>query len=119
MTMMHSFGSLFGSLGSESLGLAFLQQQTPPIWQLFVPWIAIFAIFYFIAIRPARLKQQRLAEQIEALKKGDKVITTGGIYGEVVGNDKATVILKIADDVRIRILKSGIAGLDGESQGDN
>lgn len=96
--------------------LALLQPQQPAaLWKLFVPWIAIFAIFYFIAIRPARLKQQDLARKIEALKKGDKVITSGGIYGEVAGVDGATLILKIADDVKIRILKSGVAGLDGDA----
>lgn len=98
--------------------LALLQQQAPgPLWKLFVPWVAIFAIFYFLAIRPARQKQQALAQQIEELKKGDKVITSGGIYGEVAGVDGGTLIVKIADDVRIRILKSGIAGLAGEPSG--
>ncbi len=110
---------LVATLGLEQLAgpLALLQQKAAPLWQLFLPWVAIFAIFYFLAIRPARLKQQQLAKQIEAITKGDKVITTGGIYGKVAGVDGATLIVEVADGVKIRILKSGIAGLDGEASG--
>ncbi len=101
---------------NPTLTLALLQQQPMSLWKLFIPWVLIFGIFYVIAIRPARLKQQELANQINELKKGDKVITTGGIYGEVAGVDGDTLILKIADDTKIRILKSGVAGLDGSDQ---
>lgn len=108
--------SLIDSFNMDIIsGLALLQQQAGALWKLFIPWIVIFGIFYFIAIRPARLKQQELAKQIDELKKGDKVITTGGIYGEVAGVDGGTLILKVSSDTKIRILKSGIAGLDTSS----
>lgn len=106
-----------GGSTSGLLGLLRQEAGVPEMLTLFVPWILIFGIFYFIAIRPARLKQQQLAKQIDELKKGDRVITTGGIYAEVVGVSDRALVLKIADDVKIRILKSGIAGLDGESDG--
>jgi preprotein translocase subunit YajC len=60
-----------------------------------------------------RKRQKALQQTIESLKKGDRVITTGGIYGEVSAIDTTTVVLKIADNVRIKIAKSAVAGLEG------
>ena len=74
----------------------------------FVPLILIFVVFYFLLIRPQQKKQKELREMIEGLKKGDKVITTGGIYGEVENIKADVIILKIADKVRIEILKHAI-----------
>ena len=58
---------------------------------------------------------------VEALKKGDRVVTSGGIYGEVVATDKSTVILKIADTVKVKVAKSAISALEGQEgdKGDN
>lgn len=91
--------------------LAAVAQPGPPIWLQLVPFAAIFAIFYFVAIAPMRKRQQALQRTIEALKKGDRVITNGGLYGEVAGVDRGTVILKIADSVKVRVQKSAIASL--------
>ena len=80
----------------------------------FVPLILIFGIFYFLVIMPSRKRQKELAATIDALTKGDKVITSGGIYGEVVAVDKASIVMKIADNVRVRVAKSAISGLQGD-----
>jgi preprotein translocase subunit YajC len=77
---------------------------------------AIFAIFYFVAVAPMRKRQKALDALVSGLKKGDRVITTGGIYGEVSAVEGGIIHLRIADNVRIRIAKSAIAGLDGEPQ---
>ena len=66
-----------------------------------VPMIAIFAIFYFLLVAPMRKRQRSLQQLVENLKKGDRVITTGGVYGEVAAVDTATVILKVADNVKL------------------
>ena len=79
----------------------------------FVPLILIFVIFYFLLIAPARRKQRRHAEMLENLKTGDRVITNGGIYGTVVGVSDATVQLRIADQVKIDLAKTAVAGLQG------
>ena len=86
------------------------------ILTLLLPWILIFGIFYFLVIRPQQRKQ-RLAQQerdalLKALKGGDKVITTGGIYGTIVTVKEKddTVVLRIAQGVTIEILRSSIAG---------
>ncbi len=65
-----------------------------------------------------RKRQKALQQVVEALKKGDRVITNGGIYGEIQGIDAQTVILKIADNVKIKVAKSAIAGLEAK-EGDN
>jgi preprotein translocase subunit YajC len=75
-------------------------------------------IFYFLLIGPMRKRQKALQQVVESLKKGDKVITNGGIYGEIQGLDAQTVILKVADNVRIKVAKSAIAGLEAK-EGDN
>lgn len=77
---------------------------------------AIFAIFYFVAVAPMRKRQRALDALVSALKKGDKVVTTSGIYGEVAAVEGNVILLRIADNVRIRVAKSAIAGLEGEPQ---
>src|ERR1700754_2327288 len=86
------------------------------ILTLLLSWVLIFGIFYFLVIRPQQRKQ-RLAQQerdalLKALKAGDKVITTGGIYGTIVTVKEKddTVVLPIAQGVTIEILRSSIAG---------
>jgi preprotein translocase subunit YajC len=73
--------------------------------------IATFAIFYFILIRPQQKKQKELQKTIEALKKGDRVMTNGGIFGSVAGFKDNIVILKIADEVKIEVLKTAVASV--------
>lgn len=82
--------------------------------------LAVLAIFYFIVFVPARRKQKEFQSLLANIKKGDRVVTTGGLYGEIVSVDSATVILKIADTVKVKVAKSAIAALEGEGdKGDN
>lgn len=73
--------------------------------------LATFAIFYFILIRPQQKKQKQLQKTIEALKKGDRIMTTGGIFGTIAGIKDTILVLKIADDVKIEMLKTSVASL--------
>ena len=79
----------------------------------FIPLILIFVIFYFFLIRPQQKKVKEHKTMVENLKRGDKVVTSGGIIGTVeriIENDKAEII--ISDDVKVEIVKStGIQGL--------
>jgi preprotein translocase subunit YajC len=97
--------------------LAF-QSAEPSPWLSALPMLAVMVIFYFLLIGPMRKRQKAVRQLVEALKKGDHVITNGGIYGEIQAVDAQTVILKIADNVRIKVAKSAIAGLEGK-EGDN
>jgi preprotein translocase subunit YajC len=76
--------------------------------------IPIMAIFYFLMIMPAQRRQKKVAEMLKELKNGDKVITTGGIYGTIVGLEDDSVQLRIAEQVKMKISRSAIAGLQTE-----
>ena len=73
--------------------------------------IATFAIFYFILIRPQQRKQKELQKMIEALKKGDRVMTSGGIFGTVVGFKDNILVLKIDENTKIEMLKTAVASV--------
>jgi preprotein translocase subunit YajC len=96
--------------------LAFQDAAQAPGWLSFAPMVVIMIIFYLLLFAPMRKRQKALAQMIENLKKGDRVVTNGGIYGEIQGLDANTVILKIADNVRIKLAKSAIAGLEKEGE---
>jgi preprotein translocase subunit YajC len=80
----------------------------------FVPFAAILAIFYFVILMPMRKRQKKVAEFQDALKVGDKVITTSGIYGIVTKVNDKSVQLQIADKVRIEVAKAAVGGYQGQ-----
>ncbi len=92
------------------------QGEPGKFWLSLLPMLGIFAIFYFLLIWPVRKRQKALQKVIEALKRGDRVVTNGGIYGEVAAVEGGTVILKVADNLKIKVAKSAIAGLEGEAE---
>jgi preprotein translocase subunit YajC len=94
--------------------LAFANGSAPSALMQFVPIILIFAIFYFLLLAPMRRRQKALQKTIENLKRGDRVVTTGGFYGEVVAIEGRDLMLKLADNVKVRVAKSAVAGLESE-----
>ena len=83
-------------------------------WLQLVPFVLVLGIFYFIILLPMRKKQQKVQEFLEALKVGDKVVTTGGIYGQVTKISGDVVQIQIADKVRIDVSKAAVGGLQGQ-----
>jgi preprotein translocase subunit YajC len=86
----------------------------------FLPIVAIGLVFYFLVIAPANKQRKKTTEMLSALKKGDRVVTTGGIYGTVQGVEPEAVYLKIADNVKVKVARSAISGIvtgESESQG--
>jgi preprotein translocase subunit YajC len=79
----------------------------------FAPMIFIFVIFYFLLIAPMRKRQKKTQEMLSKLKKGDEVVTSGGIYGTVdaLNDERNFVILRISENTRIKIQRSAIASL--------
>ncbi len=71
--------------------------------------LATFGIFYFILIRPQQRKQKELKKMIEAIKKGDRVMTSGGIFGTVVGMKDDIVVLRVDENTKIEIIKSAVS----------
>jgi preprotein translocase subunit YajC len=96
--------------------LALLVQSAgqPGGFTLFLPLILIMVIFYFLMIMPAQRRQKKVTQMLNELKTGDKVITNGGIYGTIVGLEGDAVQLRIAEQVKIKISRSAIAGLQAE-----
>jgi len=72
------------------------------------PFILVFVIFYVLIIMPQRKKQKRHQQMVEQLKPGDKIITSGGIYGTVMGVQKDKIELKVSANVKIDITKSSV-----------
>ena len=79
-----------------------------------LPLAAICAIFYFIILLPTKQKQKKLEAFLEALKVGDRVVTTGGIYGQVMKVNESSVQLQVANNVRIEVAKASIGGYQGQ-----
>jgi preprotein translocase subunit YajC len=80
----------------------------------FLPFAIILAIFYFLILLPMKRRQKKVQEFQEALKVGDKVVTTGGIYGQVTRLSEKTVQMQIADKVRIEVARAAIGGYQGK-----
>ena len=97
--------------------LTLAQQAPAPDFLIqFAPILIIGVIFYLLIFMPMRKRQKKLDALIASLKNGDKVITTAGIYGVVAGVKDKTLILKIADQVKIEVAKSAIAGLQSSEE---
>lgn len=84
------------------------QQQGGAGWSFWIMIILMFVIMYFFMIRPQRKQQKELEKFRSELKKGDKVITAGGIYGTVAEIEERTILLKVDGDVKLRVDKSSI-----------
>lgn len=95
------------------LNLIMLQAETAANqgasqWSFWVMMILIFVVMYFFMIRPQTKKQKELQKQREAMKKGDKVVTAGGIYGEIKEVQENAFIITIAKDVTIKVSKDSV-----------
>jgi preprotein translocase subunit YajC len=85
-----------------------------PLVQM-VPYLLMFVIFYFVLLAPMRKQQKKQKELLAALKKGDRVVTSGGIHGTIAQVEDQIVWLKIADTVKIKVNRSAIAGTSGDT----
>jgi preprotein translocase subunit YajC len=83
----------------------------------FLPIVAIGLVFYFLVIAPANKQRKKTQEMLGTLKKGDRVLTTGGIYGTIQGVEPDAVYLKISENVKVKVARSAISGVvTGESE---
>ena len=79
-----------------------------------IPFALILGIFYFLILLPMKRRQKKIQEFQESLKVGDKIVTTGGIYGKVTRVTDKTLQLEIADRVRVEISRAAVAGYQGQ-----
>ena len=85
------------------------------LWLQFIPFALVIAIFYFIILLPAKRKQQKVDEFLGSLKVGDRVVTTGGIHGQVTKLTDQIVQLQVADKVRIEVARASVGGYQGQA----
>ncbi len=83
----------------------------------FIPIILMFVIFYFLLIRPQQKKAKAHQEMVANLKKGDRVVTNGGLHGVITAIDENTATLEIAEKVRVKISRGSVAALNESSGG--
>lgn len=96
--------------------LAFiLQSALGPVIQI-LPFLLIFAVFYFLIIMPQRKRQQQLQSTIAALKAGDKIITTGGIIAKIAEVRDTSLLVRTADKSILEISRAAVAGMHGEEE---
>ena len=96
------------------LAMATPQQGSPNPWLQLIPFALILGIFYFVMVLPMRKRQQKVTAFLAALKVGDRVITTGGIYGSITRLSEQSVQLQVANNVRIEVSRAAIVGYQGQ-----
>lgn len=101
-----SFLQTSGGVSSASTTAGFLTT--------IVPFVLIIVIFYFFLIRPQNKKQKETQKMIDALKKGDKVVTIGGIHGVISSTKEKTVVVKIDDNTKVEFTRSAIASVQSD-----
>ena len=102
--------------GLDQLVLAMGAPPAPGVnpYMQFIPIALVFAIFYFIILLPTKKKQKKLEEFLNSLKVGDRVVTTGGIYGSVTKVNEKSVQLQIANNVKVEVARNAIVGYQGQ-----
>jgi preprotein translocase subunit YajC len=84
----------------------------------FLPFVAIIAIFYFLIIRPQNKKQKETQKMLSALKKGDKIVTIGGIHGTIQSVKEQTIIVKVDENTKLEFNRSAISTVVAVSKED-
>lgn len=102
------------------LNIILLQAEAAPgnQWSFWIMMILIFVVFYFFMIRPQQKKQKELQAARDAMKKGDKVVTAGGIYGEIKEVQENTLLITVAKDVTIKVDKASVYANADEAKQD-
>ena len=81
-----------------------------------IPFLLVFVLFYFMLIRPQQLRQKKAKGMLEALKKGDKVVTSSGVWGTVTNLGKQTVTLQIGDNTKVKIQRDCISRIRADEE---
>ena len=83
-------------------------------WVQFVPFALVLGIFYFVILLPMKRRQQKVQAFLSALKVGDRVVTSGGIFGSITRVNEQSIQIQIADKVRIEVARNAITGYQGQ-----
>jgi preprotein translocase subunit YajC len=105
---------IFGGGGSGSQ-----PQSTQQTLISFLPIVAIVAIFYFLIIRPQNKKQKDTQRMLSSIKKGDRVVTIGGIHGVIQSVRESSVILKVDENCKVEFSRSAVATVESQGKGED
>jgi preprotein translocase subunit YajC len=108
MTTTDPLFGMFLALGAQP------GQQVSQLVQL-IPFALVLAIFYFVILLPMKKRQKKVQEFLAALKEGDKVVTSGGLFGSIAKIREDAVSLQIAPNVRVDVAKAAIVGYQGQA----
>jgi preprotein translocase subunit YajC len=106
-------------VGSRALEVPFLAamgapQPDQPFWVGLLPFVLILGIFYFVMVLPMKKRQQKVDAFLASLKVGDRVITSGGLYGTITKVNDHSVQLQVANNVRLEVSRPAIVGYQGQ-----
>ncbi len=104
--------SLLG--GDGVIAMAAPAQGSPNIWVQLLPFAIVLGIFYFVILMPMRRRQQKVQAFLSALKVGDNIVTTGGMYGSITRLGDESVQIQIAERVRVEISRNAVVGYQGQ-----
>jgi preprotein translocase subunit YajC len=96
------------------VAMASPQQGQPGILSTLITMVLIIGIFYFVMVLPMRKRQQKVQAFLAALKVGDRIVTSGGIYGSITKVNDQSVQLQIANNVRVEVSRAAIVGYQGQ-----
>jgi preprotein translocase subunit YajC len=96
------------------LAMAAPSQGAPSVWVQLLPFALVLAIFYFIILLPMKRKQQKVASFLSALKVGDQIVTSGGLYGTITRVSDQAIQVQIAERVRVDVSRNAIVGYQGQ-----
>ncbi|MCU0453980.1 MAG: preprotein translocase subunit YajC [Bacteroidetes bacterium] len=91
-------------------------QEGPSLISNLILFGSIIAIFYFMIIRPQQKREKERQSMLSALKKGDKVVTAGGLHGSVVGIEEKTLLVQIADNVKVKVERGSVTTIVKEAE---
>ena len=100
--------------GDGVIAMAAPAQGAPNIWVQLLPFAIVLGIFYFVILMPMRRRQQKVQAFLSALKVGDNIVTSGGLYGSVTRLGEDSVQVQIAERVRVEISRNAIVGYQGQ-----
>ena len=106
MNIAHAMGNMGQGAGQGGTGQL----------MAFLPLILLFVVFYFLLIRPQQKKAKQQKLFLENLKKGDDIVTSGGLYGKITGITNDTVTIEIAEKIRVKVLKSAVVMTVGKGE---
>jgi preprotein translocase subunit YajC len=97
------------------LAMAAPADQAMSPWVQLIPFALVLAIFYFVILLPMKRRQKKVQEFLDGLKIGDKVVTTGGIFGSITKLTEQSIQLQIAPNVRVDISRAAVVGFQGQA----